>query len=46
MRESLTDYCARTQRQTLLDQWDQVGQRPADPGGPLLRQPPEGLVDL
>ena len=41
MRESLTDYCARTQRQTLLDQWD------AGRNGDLTpEQPPEGLVDL
>ena len=33
MRESLTDYCARTQRQTLLDQWDQVGNAPLTPAG-------------
>ena len=40
------DYCTRTRRQALLEEWDVEGNRGTDAVGPFPWQPPEGLVAL
>lgn len=46
MRESLYDYCTRTRRQALLEEWDVEGNGALTPLALSHGQPPEGLVVL
>lgn len=46
MRESLYDYCTRTRRQALLEEWDVEGNGALTPLALSHGRPPEGLVAL